>query len=250
MSTWSEVSIFFLPLAIGLAVGWNARLFGGNGSFGVAGFNALLTMVASIIGMALQHRMEVESFLNDAVRLAYHETLSYANRTASIQDTESLRRAMSGSEVAVVGRIAARRRYERFEDFWFARNLAHVHWIACRKITVYGQGGPERTVLEAFRVMPNKLFLDDVIRAESEKPITDADIERYYAWEQYYLKRMADGEVKPERFADPVILAVRTGIDWASYAAGGFGLVSGMFAFLGSLLAYRIVRRVDEDKTV
>ena len=63
MSTWSEASILFMPILIGVAVGWIARRCADYGSSGLGGLAVLVTLLAGVGGLALQHRIEVDFFL-------------------------------------------------------------------------------------------------------------------------------------------------------------------------------------------
>src|SRR5262245_41683324 len=60
MQLWSELSISFMPLLLGLSAGLAVRLCSRQGSFGLAGFVAGLIAIASLAGSAMQHRVAVE----------------------------------------------------------------------------------------------------------------------------------------------------------------------------------------------
>jgi hypothetical protein len=246
MSTWSEASILFMPILIGVAVGWAARRCANSGGSGLAGFAMVVTLLAGVGGLAMQHQIEVNFYLQRMADAAYDETLNYSKRTATIQDANALRTVMATAEVSVIGRMAAREKYPRIADFWFNRNFIHLHWIASRRIVIFGQGGPERTILEASRVMDNSLFLDDVVTAKAKEPITDADISGFYSWEQPFLKQLAAGEISRDRFEIPLIRTVQAHIGWQTLVTGGFGPLSGMCIFWGCFAAYKIARRLNE----
>src|SRR5258707_1394139 len=104
MSTWSEASILFMPILISIAVGWIMRRCANFGSSGLGGLAVLMTLLAGLGGLALQHQIEVDFFLQRMADAAYDETSNYAKRTATIQDPNTLRSVMANSEVAVIGR--------------------------------------------------------------------------------------------------------------------------------------------------
>jgi hypothetical protein len=250
LDTWSEISFFFMPLLIGIAVGWVIHLCSGDGKFGLAGLSAFIAVLAGIEGAALQHQVEVNFFLHRMTALAYDETLNYAKRTAFLQDDALLRKEMSGSEVAVIGRLAVQQKPKQPNDYWVNRNFIHLHWIAARQIIINGQGGPERIIWEASRVLKDRIYLDALVTALAKEPIKETDIVGFYSWEQPFLRQLARGDISLKSFEAPLIETIWLNIGWGSMASGGFGPLIGLFIILGGFAAYKIVRRADDDEMV
>jgi hypothetical protein len=246
MSTWGEASIFFMPLVIGVAVGWVARRIATDGSARLGLCATLVTLLASVAGLTLQRQMEIDFFLKRFADATFDETLDYAKRTATINDPDALRNAMSGSEVAVVGRLVARQRFGEDDDFWFTRNFAHLHWVASRRIIKYGQSGPERTIFEASRVLKSRFFFDQIVATYANDPITDTDLTNYFTWEQPFLKQLIERQNARESFEAPLIKTVRANIDWPTLVSGGLGPLSGLCMILGCALAYKLASRPSE----
>jgi hypothetical protein len=178
--------------------------------------------------------------------LAYREILGFARRTTAAPDDEALRSEMTGSEVAAVGKLVSEQAWATPEAAWFARNFAHVHWIAARNIILYGQGGVDRTIWEASRVTKGYAFLDDVVLARSKAPVSEAEVVRLKEWELPFHRRLAQGAINESSFAHPIDLLIRSNVSSLTFATNGFGPILGMCMLMGAVIAYKLVRQADE----
>ena len=153
-----------MPLLIGLAVGFGIRFCRADGTFSLASFAVVLVLLSGFVGSAFQLKIMFEHRLKIMAEAAFDETLGYAKHTVPAEaDDEALRRFMANNEVSVIGRLTPvdgqRHRY----NYWEARNFIHLHWIASRNIILYDQGGADKTIWEASRVLKEYVFLDDVV---------------------------------------------------------------------------------------
>jgi hypothetical protein len=246
MSILGDAIISFIPFLVGVTAGWVARLCAGGGTCRLGWFAFSVTLLTGIAGLAMQHKIEVDYHLQGMADRAYDETLAYAKQTTNIHDPETFRRLISKSGVSVIDRLVLRQKPETAEDFWFKRNFTHLHWVASRSIVIYGQGGPERTILEASRVMTNNLFFDQVVTAYAEEPITDAEISEQFTWEQPFLKKLVAGQISRDSFETPLIKTVWENIRWDRLIYAGFGPFLGMSIFWGCFAAHKIGSRSGE----
>lgn len=242
--TWLEVSLFFMPLVIGVAIGCAARWCNPEGSFGVAAVAGMLTLLVGLAGGALQHKVDVDVRLHQYAAATYDETLEYAKATIPLQaDDEQLRHYMQSNQVAAVGELADRTPGDGLEDYWSTRNMIHFNWIAARQIGVYGQGGRDRTLLEASQVLAGNFFMDDVLRSMAKEPVTDENLSRFRQEELPFLKKLQDRRITRDDFEMELSDAVRAGLRWNLMIFRGIGPLIGFCTFAGMICAHRLAGR-------
>jgi hypothetical protein len=249
-SIWIEIGFVLAPLGLGILVALAIRQGRGAGTFGLAGFAALLTLVADLAGVAVQHRVTVQRLLNRFVARAYDETLAYAKNTAAIRDDARLRQALTNSQVMVVGRIANTVPTRQLKDYWRNRNFIHLNWIAAREIVVLGQGGAERTILEATRIMDNGPFMDSLIAGLAKEPVDDEDLHRFKAQEREFLEKMVDGRITRKEFETSLSAMAWSQITWGSLAFHGANPLVGLVIFAACVTAYQLVREPEETDVI
>ena len=249
MDIWSGISFSFMPLVIGLAAGVAVRFCTHQGSFGLGGFVVAVTLVASLVGTAIQHMVEVEHRLHVFAKAAYDETFEYAQRTAGLADDAALRKAFTNSEVAVIGRLAHMAKMSTHEEYWRVRNLYHLHWIACRQIINYGQGGVDKTIWQATQVREGKFFIDQIVAALAKEPVTDEDLAKFKEWEQPYLQRVAANYINRQEFESQVVAMGIRALTWNLVLFHGMGPFVGIFTGLGALTGFKLVNRESEPET-
>ena len=248
----SELGICFVPLLIGLAVGLGIRFCHANGTFDLASIAVVLVLLSGLAGSAFQLKIMFDHRLKIMAEETYAETLAYAKRAVLAEaDEEALRRYMANNEVSVIGRLTPVGGKRQLHNYWEARNFIHLHWVASRNIILYGQGGADKTIWEASRVLEEHVFLDDVVSAVAKHgPVTDADLARFHQYELPFLKKMVNGEASREEFEEPLIAEVRSRVGWMTFVQNGFGSLLGICMFWGSVIAYKLVRQPSENEVV
>jgi|GEM_PF-4548520 len=226
------------------------RLLRDEGSFGLAGFAVAITALAGLFGIGMQHWLNINKQLQKLADVTYNETIDYARLTSSISDEKNLREVLAHNQTAVVGRLAAKDFNGSRNEFWFRRNYIHFNWVAARQITIYGQGGAEKTIWEATQVFQNGPFADAVIQSLLKQPITDADVSYFQQMELPFLRKLAAGDIVREDFEAPLITLVREKVNNVSLASRGFEPLTGGFLLIGCILSYKLVRDLTEQELV
>jgi len=244
------MSFFFMPAVIGACTGIVMRLLRDEGSFGLAGFAVAITALAGLFGIGMQHWLNINKQLQKLADVTYNETIDYARLTSSISDEKNLREVLAHNQTAVVGRLAAKDFNGSRNEFWFRRNYIHFNWVAARQITIYGQGGAEKTIWEATQVFQNGPFADAVIQSLLKQPITDADVSYFQQMELPFLRKLAAGDIVREDFEAPLITLVREKVNNVSLASRGFEPLTGGFLLIGCILSYKLVRDLTEQELV
>jgi hypothetical protein len=248
MGLWSELSLSFMPLVLGVSAGLAVRLCSRHGTFGLAGFVAGITVMASLAGGAMQHRVAVEHHLQLMAAAVYDETLAHAQAIANCRDEKALWRTLTNSEVAVIGRLAHLPCPATHEQYWRVRNLYHLHWLASRQIVIYGQGGVDRTIYEATRVREGGPFMHQIVSAVAKRPITEEDVTRFKEWEAPFLDTVASNSIKRQRFESELIAMGHRALSWDEVALHSMGPLLGLFTACGALVAFRLVRQAPETE--
>jgi hypothetical protein len=249
-SWWGAISIIFMPALIGVAVGCSMRWLRQAGSIGLAGLAVMVTVIAGLVGMGMEHWFNINRQLQRLADATYSETVEYAKLVTSISDETKLREVLANNEAAVVGRLAAHKFDGSSKEFRFRRNYIHFHWLATRQILLYGQGGAEKTIWEVTRVMENGFFLDDVIRALVKEPIKDEEVAAFKEFELPFLRKIVDGAITREDFEPPLIETVRSKIDYTLLASRGFNPFTAAFVFVGSIAAFKLVRDSSDEELI
>jgi hypothetical protein len=249
-SWWGGISIFFMPTIIGLGVGITMRSLRSEGTFGLAGSAAFVTFIAGLLGMAVQHWINVDRQLHKLAKATYNETLDYAKSTIAILDEKKLREALANNETAVVARLVTKNFNGSSKEFWFRRNYVHFHWLAARQIIIAGQGGADRTIWEATKVIEDGPFLDDVIRTLAKKPVTDADLSIFKEMELPFLRKLADGEIQQPEFETPLVKTVTGQINATLLISRGFEPFTAGFVVVGCIVAFKLVREISETELI
>jgi len=247
---WRELSFPFMPVLIGVSVGGVARWWTPAGTFGLAGFAAMLTLVASLVGVAMQSRVCIDSQLPEIASAVYEETIEYARATDGQPDEELLRKAMASTPVSVIGRLAAGETSEPSIDYWSRRNLIHVNWILSRGMVVYGQGGPDRAIFDSTSLVKDVVFVDQEVSRLAGEPVPDEDIPRFRRDELPYLERLLHDQISRPAFETSLIAGVRSRISWGALAFHGFGPFLGLGILWGMIIAYRLARRYSEIEDI
>ena len=243
LGNWSDVSFgSTIPLLIGISIGWVCRRLSAGG-FGVAGFTVLLVFATGVIGWTLQYAAAVDRTLQTFTATAYEETLDYGQRVLAAADDQQLHRTITNSEVAVIGRITCSIKDLRPDEFWQARNFIHLHWIAARQITIYGQGGAERMIWDATKILNQGPFLDDLVLGLRDQPITETELRLLKKREQPKLAELVDDKISRADFRNELTSMVNARIEWLSLAGRGFGLVVGFFTLAGALISFNLARK-------
>jgi hypothetical protein len=249
-SWWGGISIFFMPTIIGLGVGSTMRWLRSEGTFGLAGSAALVTCIVGLLGMAVQHWINVDWQVHKLAKGTYNETLEYAKSTIAILDEKKLREALANNETAVVARLVTKDFNGNSKEFWFRRNYVHFHWLAARQITIAGQGGAERTIWEATKIIENGPFLDDVIRSLAKKPVADADLSIFKEMELPFLRKLADGRIQQLEFETPLVETVTGQMNATLLISRGFEPFTAGFVVVGCIAAFKLVRETSETELI
>ena len=247
-SWWGSVHLFFMPALVGVCIGSAMRCMRREGTFGIAGFAVILTAVVGFIGIGMQHWLNVSKRIQILADATYDETLEYAKLSTAASDDKKLREVLANNQTAVVGRLVARDFNGTRKGFWLGRNYIHFHWLVARQILINGQGGADRTIWEATKVMENGPFLDDVIRSLIKEPIVDEDVSNFRRLELPSLRQLAVGDITRDDFEFPLIATVRGKINKAALAGRGFDPFTGGFLLFGCVMAYKLVRQPSDNE--
>jgi hypothetical protein len=255
LGTWIEMSFFFMPIVIGLAVGWVTRRCSPEGGFRVASFAVALTLLAGLAGMAVQHRITVDCFLRRVVAAVYEETLDYAKTTVLAENDEQLRPVLSSREIAVVGRLAAGVTNEPALSYEQKRNLIHVNWIISRRQVLRrsplgGIQGMEAPIWEATRIVPDAYYLDELIAKLVKEPVADGELVRFRNQELPGLKQLVDNRMPRRDFEQSLVALTESRMSWNSLAFQGLGPLSGICIAAGVMIAYYLARQPEDNELI
>jgi hypothetical protein len=246
----SGISLFPMPLLMGVTLGILAQRTGGNGGWWSPIFVSLVTLCASLLGIAIQHYIDVAPRLKKMAAVAYDETVAYAEDAIWAMDDEQLRGVIASNQVAVVGMIASSPRGQTSDQFRAQRVLAHINWIASRQMTLHGQGGRDRTLLEATRVVRAPYLLRDLVRMVCNQPIPDEELADFQIHELPMLREILDGRFTRAAFEQCVIETVQPQLTLKFLMSRGFGPGVGFATLIGAICAYRLTSPRSESEEV
>lgn len=247
MGIAAGISLFPMPLLIGVTLGLLARLIGGEASWWSPMFTSFVTLCASLLGMAIQHSIDVAPRLKQMAAAAYDETRAYAEDAVWATDDEQLRGVIASNQVAIVGMIASSPRGQSSEQFRAQRVFAHVNWIASRH---RARGGRDRTILDATRVVKAPYLLKDLVRMACHEPIPDDSLADYEIHELPMLREILDGRFTRAAFEQYVIETVEPQLTLKVLMSRGFGPGVGFATLIGAICAYRLASGRSESEEI
>lgn len=255
LDIWSEMSFIFMPVLIGLAVGWVTRRCSPEGGFGIASFAVALTLLAGLAGMAMQQKIAVDYFLRRVVAAVYEETLAYAKTTVLAENDEQLRTALSSREITVIGRLAAGVTNEPALNYEQKYNLIHVNWIISRRQVLRrsplgGLYGVEASIWEATQLVPNAYYVDELISKLAKEPVADEELVRFRNQELPWLKQMVDNRRSRGDFETSLVGLTESRMSWYSLAFHGLGPLSGICIAVGVMIAYYLTRQPKDNELI
>jgi hypothetical protein len=255
LETWMEMSFIFMPVLIGLAVGWVMRRGNPDGGFGMTSFAVALTLLAGLAGMAMQHRITVDCFLRRMVAVVYEEAVGHAKLAVAADDDWKLCSLLSSREIAVVGRLAAGITNEPALSFEQKRNLIHINWIISRRQVLRrsplgGIHGMEASIWEATRIVPDAYYLDELIAKRIKDPVADAELDRFRNQELPVLGRLMENAPPRRDFEQALVALTESRMDWSSLAFHELGPLSGICIISSVLIAYGLVRKPSEGELI
>jgi hypothetical protein len=250
--TLGAMGVSLLPLVAGLLVGLAMRHSCAEGSFGLASLACALILLLGLAGSAIRHKVLFDAHLAQDAAMAYEETLAYAKNVVPAEaDDEALRRFMNTEGVSAIGRLTPVGNGQNANDYWATRNFIHLHWVATRRIVLYGQGGVDKTIARASSVLGDEIFLDHVVTAVSKtKPVTDEVLKQFRQYELPFLKQVLSGKITAKEFEQPLIDKARSRVDWLTFATNGFETFLGMAMLGGAVIAYKFVREPAETEMI
>jgi hypothetical protein len=236
-----------MPLFIGITLGLVARKIGGEATWWTPIFVSFVTLCAGLLGMAIQHYIDVAPRLKHMAAAAYDETVAYAEDAVWAMDDEQLRGVIASNQVAIVGMIASAPRGQSSEEFRAQRVFAHVNWIASRH---HIRGGRDRTLLDATRVFRAPYLMKDLVRMACHDPIPDDSLADYEIHELPMLREILDGRFTRAAFEQCVIETVEPQLTLKPLMSRGFGPGVGIATLIGAICAYRLTSPRGESEDV
>jgi hypothetical protein len=247
MGIIAGISLFPMPLLIGITLGVLAKCIGGEPSWWSPIFISLVTLCASLLGMAIQHYVDVQPRLKQMATAAYDETVAYAEDAVWAMDDDQLRGVIASNQVAIVGMIASAPRGQSSEQFRAQRVFAHINWIASRHHLRYGR---DRTILDATRVFRPPYLMKDLVRFACNEPIADDSLADYEIHELPMLREILDGRFTRAAFEQCVIETVQPQLTIKFLMSRGFGPGIGIATLLGAIVAYRLTAPRGESEEI
>jgi hypothetical protein len=250
--TLGAMGVSLLPLVAGLLAGLAMRRSCAEGSFGLASLAGALILLLGLACSAIRHKVLFDAHLAQDAVMAYEETVAYAKKVVPAEaDDEALRRFMGIEGVSAIGRLTPVGNGQNTNDYWETRNFIHLHWVATRRIVLYGQGGVDRTIAKASKVLGDEIFLDNVVIAVSKtKPVTEEVLKNFRQYELPFLKQVLNGKITAKEFEQPLIDKARSQVDWLTFATNGFETFLGMAMLGGAVIAYKFVREPAETEMI
>lgn len=249
---FGAIGVSVLPVVIGLMAGLAMRYSSAEGSFNVASAGVALVLVFGPACAAVRHRVLFDERLKQEAAATYEATRTYAQNIVPVAaDDTALRHFMFTNQLAFLGRITPVENGDSPGDYWKARNLVHLHWVATGRVITYRQLDVDRTIADASSVLGDNIFLDKNVAAFSKDyPVTDDDLRRFRRYELPFLVQMNDGKIAAADFEQPLIREVSSRVNWQTFAFNGFEPFLLIAMIWGCIFMYKLVRQPDEMETV
>lgn len=246
------IGVSALPVVVGLLVGLAMRYSCAQGTFNLASAGVALVLVFGFACATIRHKVLFDERLKQEAAATYEATLTYARNIVPVAtDDTALRHFMFTNQLSFIGRITPVENGVSPDKYWKTRNFIHLHWVAARRVVLYGQTGVDRTIANASSVLGDDIFLDKNVEAFSKDyPVTDEDLRRFRQFELPFLVQMKDGKIAAEDFEQPLIREISSRVDWMTFATNGFEPFLLIAVIWGGLFAYKLVRQSDEMEMV
>ncbi|HUA67718.1 MAG TPA: hypothetical protein VMA13_04150 [Candidatus Saccharimonadales bacterium] len=248
---FGSIGVSVLPAVVGLIAGLAMRHVCAEGSFNLASAGIVLVLVFGLACAAVRHKVLFDERLKQEADATYDATRTYAQNIVPVAgDDAALRHFMFTNHISVIGRITPVEDGDP-DDYWKARNLIHLHWVATSRVITYRQLDVDRTIADASSVLGDNIFLNKIVaQISGDNPVTDDDLSRFRQHELPYLRLMNEGKISACDFEKPLIQEVRSHVNWQTFAFNGFDPFLLIAMLWGSFFIYKLARQPDEMENV
>jgi hypothetical protein len=251
---WSEASIFFMPLPIGVLIGWIAGRTSQRGSRGLANFAVVLAGLATVGGMTLQHAVTVNVWLDRITKAAYEETCAYAGRVAQAKDEADFGRIVSNEEQTVLSGLADETSSGSALSHWQRRNLLHVHWIACRQLVTKdipsSLDGLSRSIWVPTHLVQKKGSFRALVENSAKEPLSDERMLRFKKDDLPELQALLSRKTREDQFEGETKALVKKRTPWTALVLDSFAPLTLCFGFLGMILCHKLAYQASVEDEI